>query len=357
MVQMGNIRVKAGKKAYEIIKDGGFNFDLVTAYFGPAAGPRWLVAAGFDLSLLNSGLLGRVKPVTLIGSSAGAWRFAAWVQPEADKCYRAFLESYIAIGYDRSDTPRTIQTSMIALLDGYVADDALSFALVDKRYRLAIITSRMKNLAASGSKYVQKIGIGLAFLANALSRERLYMFAERVIFYNGPRPPFFCRNHDFCGVCVPLTELNFKAALLASGAIPLVVEGITDIYGAPLGLYQDGGLLDYHLTHEYAPDGELTLFFHHQERIIPGWLDQKLKSRRVDANILDNVLMVFPTEELISRLPDGKVPDRNDFITYLGNNEPRKRSWLKAVELTAPLGEEFLELVNGNRLSRVVEPL
>lgn len=354
---MGDIRVMAGKKAYEIIKDGGFNFDLITSYFGPAAGPRWLVAAGFDLSLLNSGLMGRVKPVTLIGSSAGAWRFAAWVQPEAEKCYRTLMKSYIDIGYDRHDTPRTILDSMIGLVDSYVEDDALSFALADKRYRLAIITARMKNLAAASGHLTRKLGIGLAFLANAISREWLYHFAQRVIFYSGPKPPFFCLNKDFRGVHVPLTEQNFKAALLASGAIPLVVEGIADIYGAPRGRYQDGGLVDYHLTHNYAPNGELTLFFHHQERIIPGWLDQKLKKRRVEGSILDNVLMVFPTEEIIARMPDGKVPDRTDFITYLGNPEPRKRNWLKAVELTSTLGEEFLELVAGNRLSRVVEPL
>ena len=49
---MSRIRVKAGKKIYQIIKDGGFRFDAVSTYFGPAVGPRWLVASGFDLTLL-----------------------------------------------------------------------------------------------------------------------------------------------------------------------------------------------------------------------------------------------------------------------------------------------------------------
>ena len=39
---MSRIRIKAGKKIYQIIKDGGFNFDSVSTYFGPAVGPRWL---------------------------------------------------------------------------------------------------------------------------------------------------------------------------------------------------------------------------------------------------------------------------------------------------------------------------
>ncbi|HOD08891.1 MAG TPA: patatin-like phospholipase family protein, partial [Myxococcota bacterium] len=70
---MSRLRVKAGKKAYEIIRDGGFHFDAVSACFGAAVGPRWLVASGFDQTLLTQGLLGRSRPVHLIGSSAGAW--------------------------------------------------------------------------------------------------------------------------------------------------------------------------------------------------------------------------------------------------------------------------------------------
>jgi hypothetical protein len=80
---MNRIRIKAGKNIYQIIKDGGFNFDSVSTYFGPAVGPRWLIASGFDLTLLKGGFLGRAKPLQLVGSSAGAFRFAAWLQPQA----------------------------------------------------------------------------------------------------------------------------------------------------------------------------------------------------------------------------------------------------------------------------------
>jgi len=94
---MSRLRIKAGKKAYEIIKDGGFNFDAVSAYFGAAVGPRWLVASGFDLTLLAQGLLGRTKAVNLIGTSAGAWRFAAWIQPQAVESYRKFVAAYVSV--------------------------------------------------------------------------------------------------------------------------------------------------------------------------------------------------------------------------------------------------------------------
>ena len=86
---MYSIRIKAGKQVYAAIRDGGFSLDRVSTYFAPATGPRWLVASGFDLTLLKAEVLGRSGPVLLAGSSTGACRLAAWLQPEAEKSYLA----------------------------------------------------------------------------------------------------------------------------------------------------------------------------------------------------------------------------------------------------------------------------
>jgi len=353
---MNNICIKAGKRAYEIIQDGGFQFDRITTYFGPATGPRWLIASGFDLTLLKNDLLGRSKAIHLVGSSAGAMRFAAWLQPEPEKSYRTLMESYIGITYKRNDTPATVLESLVNLANAYIEDDALSFALANKKYRLAIITARARNLVASELKWVQHIGLGICFLFNAVNRSYIHDFAERVVFYNGPMPPHFCLRPDYRGRYIRLNEINFKYAIMASGAIPLVVAGIKDIYGAPSGIYRDGGLVDYHLTHNYAPTNEdLTLFFNHQERIIPGWLDKRLSYRWPQAEILDNVLMIHPSDAFVAQLPGGKVPDRDDFAIFIDDPATRIRNWREAVRHAEPLGEEFLELVESKRIRNVVE--
>ncbi|MCX5854532.1 MAG: hypothetical protein NTZ24_08200 [Deltaproteobacteria bacterium] len=352
---MDSIRIKAGKLACEVIQDGGFHFDRVTTYFAPATGPRWLAATGFDLTLLKSGLLGHLRPVTLIGASAGAWRFAAWVQPEPEKSYRTLMDAYITTSYKRTETPATILKSMRDIMNTYLEDDALPFALTNKKYRLAVITARAKNLVSSETKWVQQIGLGICFLLNAVNRSQLYHFAERVVFYNGPKPPHFCLRPDFRGRFIPLTEINFKHAVMASGAIPVVIAGVRNIYGAPTGVYRDGGLLDYHLTHHYAPkDDDITLFFNHQERIVPGWLDKKLSYRRPPDHILDNVLMVYPSEDFIARMPGGKVPDRGDFKTFIDHPATRIENWRQSVQLAEPLGEQFLELVESGKIRDVV---
>ena len=355
---MSRLRIKAGARAYDIIKDGGFNYDAVSTYFGPAAGPRWLVASGFDATLLKSGLLGRTRGIYLIGSSAGAWRFAAWLQPEAAVCYQRLLDSYINISYTKKDTPASILDKFKDLVNLYLEDDALSFALAHKKYRLAVITARSRHLVALEKTWLQKTGLIAAYLFNFFSRNNIYRFVDRVVFYSGAKPPAFCVRPEFRGSFVRLNETNFKYVVMASGAIPLVVHGLHDIYGAPRGVYRDGGLVDYHLTHQFAAkENDIVLFFHHQERIIPGWLDKSLKRRVPDAETLSNVLMIFPSQNFVERLPDGKVPDRTDFLTYLDDSKTRIKNWHQAVELAAPLGEEFLELVESGKIKDVVEKL
>jgi len=353
---MDKICIKAGKRAYQIIQDGGFNLDYVTTYVGPAVGPRWLIASGFDLTLLQNDVLGRKKSVVLCGSSSGAWRFAAWPQPEPEKSYRALLEAYIALTLRRTDTPHTLLRSLMDVVNAYLEDDALPFALTNKKYRLAIITCRARNLVASEMRWVQQIGLGICFVLNAINPSFLYGFVERVVFYNGPKPPYFCLRDDFRGQYVPLSEINFKHVVLASGAIPLVVTGVRDIYGAPKGVYRDGGIIDYHLSHNYAAkDDEIILFFHHQERIIPGWLDKKLNYRRPAGDILEHVLMVYPSRNFIEKLPGGKIPDRDDFMIFIDDPTQRIRTWWQVVEHSAPLGELFLELVESKKIKHVVE--
>jgi len=355
---MSRIRIKAGKKIYQTIKDGGFNFDCISTYFGPAVGPRWLIASGFDLTLLTEGLLGRKKPVQLVGSSAGAFRFAAWLQPEAIQSYNKLLDAYINVTYTRNDTPTTGLKKTTHIVNAYLEDDALPFAMANKKYRLVVITARARGLVASENHWLQKTGLLMCLVFNYFSRNNIHKFAERIVFYNASKPPAFCLKSYFQGDYVPLNEINFKYAVLASGAIPLVIHGVRDIYGAPRGVYRDGGLIDYHLTHQFAErENEIVLFFHHQERIIPGWLDKKITKRVPDAQTLENVLMVFPSQNFIENLPCGKVPDRTDLVTFIDDQETRIRNWKKAVELSAPLGEDFLELVESRKIRDIVEPL
>ena len=355
---MSELCVRAGKNAYEIIQDGGFDFDAIAAYVGAAPGPRWLLATGFDRSLLRSEVLGNKRPVVLAGSSAGALRFAAWMQPEPEKSYNQLIDGYIAMHFTKHDTPEKVLRAIRTLIDSYIDDDALQFALNNRKYRLAIMTARSKHLAASNVRWLQMIALGSAFVCNAISRRLLHRFFQRVVFHNSPIIPYFCLNHDFRGQAIPLNEANFKPALLASSAVPLAAAGVRDIYGAPWGMYRDGGLMDYHLNQKYSGGGEtITLIFNHQRHLIPTWLDKHFPSRQPPKEYLEDVLLVYPSDDFMRRLPYGQAPNREDFKKYADNPSKRMRDWKRAVSVSECLGEQFLDLAQSGRLREVTERL
>ena len=353
---MRNLKIKVGTKAYKIIMDGGFSLDAVSTYFAPASGPRWLVASGFDLSLIKNNSLGRKKLALLVGASSGAWRMSAWIQPQADICYHNLLEAYSTIICTREETPQTLLGSLQKVMNSYIEVDALPFALKHSNFRVAFLTSRAKHILSSDNPIIQKTALGICFLANMYSSEWIHHFFERMVFYSGVRPPAFCLRPDYRGSFTHLSEENFKASLLASGAIPLVVPGQRNIYGTPKGTYRDGGMTDYNISQQYAATADdIVLFFNHQECIVPNWMDKKLTQRRAKDEHMDNLIMVHPSEDFISKLPDGKAPDRDDFVTYVDDNPLRIAKWKEAIALSANLGEEFLELVESGNIKKYLE--
>lgn len=201
---------------------------------------------------------------------------------------------------------------------------------------------------------MQMSGLVLAALANAVHRKTLCWQMERVIFHTaGDASPFRMLN-DFPTRHLALSSQNLRAALLASGSIPLVLEGVK-VPGAPDGTYRDGGMIDYHLDLDYNASGGLVLYPHFYSHITPGWFDKSLPWRRANARNLERVVMLAPGEEFIAGLPGGKVPDRKDFYRY--SHAERIRVWRAVAAASERLGEEFAELQASGRWMDRIEPL
>lgn len=149
-----------------------------------------------------------------------------------------------------------------------------------------------------------------------------------------------------------------KAALLASGSIPLVMEGVTNPPRAPEGTYRDGGVIDYHLDIPYGVDeNKIILYPHFTDRVIPGWLDKQLPWRKPYPPNFKNVLLVSPSPQFINSLPDRKVSGRNDFKTYRGRDEERIKCWEAVVQKGEILAGEFLDAVANDKIKERVRPL
>ena len=137
-------------------------------------------------------------------------------------------------------------------------------------------------------------------------------------------------------VRVGLDAANAEDALLASGTIPLVASPVRGIAGAPPGIYWDGALIDYHLLLPYQRrrSAERIVFYpHFNDFVTPGWLDKHLPWRRSPRTHpwLDDMLLVAPSPAFLATLPNGKLPERQDFYRYGPDHAGRIRAWETAI--------------------------
>ncbi len=350
------ITLRAGRQALELIREHGLKPSMVGLIPGAAGGPKALGLHGLDCAIFGHWLPQAPRQRWLVGASAGAWRFAALAQPEPIKALKRFAELYIAQQYSLRPTmdeiSHVIEDMIIGTLDGN------EHAIVNNpQWQLAILTVRSKGLLASDSGRHLAGGFLQVITNNLRARPRLAKHFERIVLHSpGAQPPFFPLR-DFPTEAVTLTPHNLKPALLASGAIPGLVRGVTNLPGAGPGTYRDGGLLDYHLDLPFSHQQDIVLYPHFVDRIIPGWFDKSLPWRKPNPAHLDNMLLIAPSLSYLSTLPRRRLPDRSDFRHYVGRDSIRQRNWRLAISESERMGDAFLSLVESSRLMNVITPL
>jgi hypothetical protein len=345
----------AGSNAARIIRDEGLDPDRISVLVGAAGGPKALVLGGIDRALAGRLFKKRKKPLFVVGASIGTWRFAAFAQKNQMKALDEFEKSYMSQFYKTKPTAHQVMLESQRILDDYLEDSRAPELLLHPYVRLNILSVRSKTLFASESFPALASGMALATIGNFFSRSTLRFFFERALFYD-PRdiPPFFDMK-GFPVHRVPLSPDNIKPAIMASGSIPLVMEGMRGIPGAPEGLYRDGGMTDYHPSMLFDPNPDhIVLYPHYSEQIIPGWLDKHLPWRRAGKDVMSNVLIACPSRSFVSRLPYGKIPDRNDFKRFLGKDGERLAYWNTAVAEGRKMGEEFMEAIETKKIKNMI---
>jgi hypothetical protein len=214
------------------------------------------------------------------------------------------------------------------------------------RYRLHIITSKGQRLLHRPGPVAMPAGWLAAFAANAVSRQALGGWMQRVVF-SDPRDRLPFDLTDFPTQIVPLILDNMAQAVLASCSIPFALLPVQDVPGGPPGTYWDGGITDYHLHFNYAAmsDG-LVLYPHFIHHVVPGWLDKAWKQRHRATAALDNLVLLAPAPDWVRGLPNGKLPDRSDFKNYGDDEARRQRDWRVGLAESQRLADEFAQLVS-----------
>ena len=350
--------LRAGKAAYRRIKENGLTPDDVHVVAGAAGGPKWLILAGLDRLLFSQWFSGRTMPLFLIGSSSGAWRFAAAAHQDPLDAICRLETAYINQRYDENPTTAQVSLEGEKILTHMMGRRGNIEVLNHPSFRLNFMSVRSKHLAGVDNKSILLVGMALAALGNAICRRWLGFFFERILFHDSRDTPPFYGMDAFPIHRVGLSEANVKPALMSLGSIPLVMKGIRNIPGAPAGTYRDGGVIDYHLDVPFSKEDDHIVFFpHYMERIIPGWLDKKLTWRKPVMSHLKNVLLIAPSSDLLAKLPLGKIPDRTDFKLFQRHDDERVAYWNLTVQMSRRLADEFLEAIESKKIRNQVEPL
>jgi hypothetical protein len=300
-----------------------------------------------DRVLIADLLAGRSRPLDAVGSSIGSWRHAAMAQPDPVEAYDRFEKAYLAQSY-RSAKPSVPEITQVALwlMNSLLGEQGGHSVATHPWLRSHIVTARGKGLNAQQPGKRLIAGMGMAALGNAVSRRTLPASFQRVVFAPEQASPLRPLLDGFDTQYVGLSEANVFHALMASGAIPYVFEGVYEIEGAGKGAFWDGGIIDYHFDLQRLPRDEVWLYPHFSNRTTVGWFDKFLPWRADQQVSVDQLIMICPTDEFIASLPFGKIPDRRDF----GNipESVREPYWQTCVDESQRLAEEFSELIHGS---------
>lgn len=352
-----NITVLAGKNALEILRDEGLDPDRVRVMAGAAGGPKWLILGGLDRVIFNTFFKKRKKPLFMLGSSIGAWRFTALSRKNPSAAMDIFEREYLNQFY--SPRPPAAEVSSVSrrILDRYLPDSKAVESLSHPFVRLNVMAVRSRLFLTREQRGLIAAGMTAAGLLNIFSRKNMRFFFERALFYDPRDVPPFIDMEGFPVQRIPLTAANLKEAVMASGSIPLIMEGVRNIPGARDGVYRDGGMIDYQFDTLFDPDPEnIVLYPHYTDSVTPGWLDKQLPWRRTGGEAMHNVVLVSPSRKLISGLPLGKIPDRNDFMNFRGRDEERLAYWKTAIDKGKIVGDEFMEAVISKNLRHIAMP-
>lgn len=352
---MRALTLRAGPDACALLQERGLRPEDVDIVPGASGGPKWLAIAGLDRFLFREFFTApRTRPLHLIGSSIGSWRMAALAQRDPlaalDRGHRAYIhgQRYTARP-DTAEVTRVLDAVLDALLGAHGVDEILAHPYA----RLHVITAQSRALANSLSR--RRLGAALALSAtlNAVSRRGLSLSFRRVVFSNAGDESPLRDLHDLPTTHIALTAGNLRAALAASGSIPLVINGLR-IDSAPGGLHWDGGVIDYHLDLPFGPGDGLILYPHFYSHVVPGWFDKALRWRRAPVANFRRALLLAPSDEFVARLPNGRIPDRRDFAAM--SETARIRAWETVRSASTQLGDELGDLIARGQIMKYVTP-
>jgi len=344
------IQIFAGESARKEIQRHGLLPERIKLIVGASGGPKWLMLSRLDQYISEHFLPKATQPMSLVGSSIGAWRMACYAQADPLAAFKEFENLYMDQKYSRPLTPQAITEFVDIILSKLFDDDSVREIVNNKNRKLHVVAVRNRKLLNSQHGFMQGLSLAAAATGNLISPKIVEALYPRVLISpQGSYEPYKVKPET-----IELSEDNLRQSLTASGAIPVVLEP-SKITGGKDRLHWDGGMVDYHFSGPFNVDDGLVFYPHFSPKLIPGWFDKALPWRKIKAKNYSNVVMITPSKKFISNLPFGKIPDRKDFVNM--SDHDREVYWHKVLVATDKLVEEFHEIMEKDGGASVVQPI
>lgn len=343
-----------GSKARDALLHNGGSPDSFRLLVAASGGPRWIGLVSIDRCLKKFvSQRDRKNPLALLGASSGAWRMAAMACLDKGESYEDLVHEYVEQSFEGSPTPREVSEVCRAYLRRVFSPQRVLKILSNPRFQLNFTTALIRQENPSQITVVKDALASC--LANAFDRRLLKWVIRRCLFSVLPHPTLSPLGEDWDALGaerVALGPENFYQALMATGSIPLVLEGESSIPGSPSGHHLDGGWIDYHF--EIESPGPI-LYPHFDPNPIPGWLDKFPPYRKITRRARENLCLILPSEELLALFPTQDYPCREDFHKY--PNAIRVKLWRETLEVAKRVESELMACLESGQLPNVGKPL
>ena len=344
------IEIYAGSSALNTLKQQGFSQQVFSGFLGASGGPKWFTLFGLDKYIFGEFFKSRQSPLNIMGSSAGAFRAACFGQNDPVAAITRLATNYSQTVYaSQKPNPAEITEKGRALLDYVLSDNGVSEIINNPIRKAHFVVAKTNGLVASENKAVQVMGLLSSIVRNRYNRKLLRSQYERFIFQPATSDMTISDPDDFTTHITYLTEQNLKDALLASGSIPMVMEGIENIKDCPPGMYRDGGIVDYHFDIKIHNPG-LVLYPHFSHTLRAGWFDKSL-SRAIRPENYDNIVVLCPSKAFVKSLPYQKIPDRKDFTEL--DSQTRIKAWQQVMNQSEQLADSLHDIIEKQAIDRV----
>ncbi len=346
-----NFIIRAGSTAINHIKQNGLTPQDLSVIPAAAGGPKWIVLYGLDKYLLSEWLVDRQKPLTLIGSSAGAWRMLCYALDDPLKALSSFLTAYIDQRYSHLPSPEVVSQNVVKVLEQILESNSQIGLWENTNRRLYVISSQSHFKPKQNSSY--KLQFGWMAAKNLMSRSLLSHELNRIVFTNSDAQPIV--EDGFNTTYLRFTPANLISGLQSTGTLPIYMDPVSGVKGID-GQLWDGALIDYHICHQYHDEG-LIFYPHFTDKLIAGWFDKFVPWRKANGAFKDRMIMISPSDTFVQSLPDQKIPDREDFNRYFDDNDTRIQNWYEVAKRGEDIATEFDKLYNSGALIDHIELL